>query len=128
VIDGLWTVDPANPNARVDQSSGLAYSVLTLPAIERRITPLDAPKNSLRFSFRGPPDEIITVAGSFNGWDPFMYRLAETAPGVYSITIFLPPGTYQYVFFHRGERLLDPNNARRVYTREGKAASEIEMP
>jgi hypothetical protein len=36
----------------------------------------------------------------------------------------LPPGTYQYTFFYRGERHLDPNNPRRVYTREGKAANE----
>jgi hypothetical protein len=53
-----------------------------------------------------------------------MYELIEYPAGNYSLAIPLPPGTYQYVFFHRGERYLDPYNFRRAYTREGNAASE----
>jgi hypothetical protein len=54
-----------------------------------------------------------------------MYELKENPPGYYTLTISLPPGRYQYVFFHRGERRLDPYNFSRVYTKEGKSASEI---
>ena len=128
VINGLWTVDPANPGSRRDPVSGLALSVLPVPP--RRITPnpLRGLPNGLNFSFNGPPGEIVTVAGDFNGWDPFMYELREYPAGVYSITIPLPPGTYQYVFFNRGERFTDPYNPRRVYSRDGSAASEIVVP
>jgi hypothetical protein len=57
-----------------------------------------------------------------------MFELKEGPAGVYSITIPLPSGSYQYVFFHRGRRYSDPNNPRRVYARDGSAASVIDVP
>jgi hypothetical protein len=128
VVNGLWTIDPANPESRRDPLSGLTMSVLSLPPRPRNHNPLNGLPEGLNFSFRGPPGETVTVAGSFNGWDPFMYELREGPAGVYSLTIPLPPGTYQYMFFHRGERFVDPHNPRRSYTRDGSAASEIVVP
>jgi hypothetical protein len=128
VIDGLWTTDPANTLSRKDNVSGLFYSVIPLPSRENIPGPLKGPPGTLSFSFKGPPGETVSVAGSFNGWDPFMYELTESPPGLYSLTLPLPPGKYQYVFFHRGERFLDPYNFNRVYSRDGKAVSEIEIP
>jgi hypothetical protein len=128
VINGLWTIDPLNPQSRRDPVSGLTMSVLSLPYRRVPPDPLNGLPEGLNFSFRGPPGEIVTVAGNFNGWDPFMYQLREYPEGVYSITIPLPPGTYQYVFYHRGQRYVDPYNPRRIYTREGSAASEIVVP
>jgi hypothetical protein len=124
VINGLWTADPANPDSRRD-GSGLSRSVISLPKKETVPGPLKRPPGSLSFSFEAPPGETVTVAGNFNGWDPFMYELREGPAGNYTINIPLPPGTYQYVFFHRGQRYLDPYNARRIYAKDGKAASEI---
>ncbi|MDR1105398.1 MAG: glycogen-binding domain-containing protein [Treponema sp.] len=125
VIDGLWTTDPSNPLTRRDSRSGVTYSSLPLPDIKRDPSPLTGKPGGLNFTFRGPPGETVTVAGNFNGWDPFMYELTENPAGVYSLALSLPPGTYQYVFFHRGERRLDPYNFSRVYTREGKPVSQI---
>jgi hypothetical protein len=127
IIDGLWITDPANGFSRKDSVSGLIYSVISIPSRELVPGPLKGPPGSLSFSFKGPPGETVTVAGSFNGWDPFMYELAENPAGVYSLTLPLPPGKYQYVFFHRGERFLDPYNFKRVYSRDGKTVSEIEI-
>ena len=127
IVNGLWTVDPANPSSRRDGVSGLAYSVISMPPRKPAPGPLKGPPGSLSFNFRGPPGETVTVAGSFNGWDPFMYELREGPAGVYSLDIPLPPGTYQYVFFHRGQRYLDPYNSRRIYAKDGRAASEIEL-
>jgi len=128
VINGLWTIDPINPQSRRDPISGLAFSVLRLPHRPTRVNPLNGLPDGLNFSFRGPPGETITVAGNFNSWDPFMYELKEGPEGIYNITIPLPSGTYQYVFFHRGERFTDPYNPRRIYGRNGSAASEIVVP
>ncbi|MDR1586464.1 MAG: glycogen-binding domain-containing protein [Treponema sp.] len=127
VINGLWTIDPANPVSRKDGVSGLVYSSLSLPARESVPGPLRGPPGSLSFYFKGPPGEIVTVGGSFNGWDPFMYELREGPAGVYTSNIPLPPGRYQYVFFHRGERFLDPYNPKRAYSQDGRAVSEIEI-
>ena len=125
VIDGLWTTDPFNSQRRRDSSSGIEYSVLALPAHQKMPNLLQGPPGTLTFSFRGPPGEIVSVAGSFNNWDPFMYELKESPAGNYNICIPVPPGKYQYIFFHRGERWLDPYNPVRVYSRDGKPASEI---
>jgi len=125
IIDGLWTTDPGNPYSRRDKSTGLSLSVLSLPAREQVPGPLKGPPDSLSFNFNGPPGEIVSVAGNFNGWDPFMYELREGPAGTYTLNIPLPPGKYQYVFFHKGERYLDPFNPNRAYSVDGTAASEI---
>ena len=125
IIDGLWTTDPANPDIFRDDASGLYLSTLAIPPRETVPGPLKGPPGSLSFVFKGPPGETVSVAGSFNGWDPFMYELKEGPAGNYTINIPLPPGKYQYVFFNRGQRYLDPYNSSRVYSTDGKAASEI---
>jgi hypothetical protein len=125
IINGLWTTDPANPQSRRDSVSGLAWSVLGVPPREAAPDPLKGPPGSLSFAFKGPPGETVSVGGTFNGWDPFMYELKEGPAGIYTLTIPLPPGKYEYVFFHRGQRYLDPYNPNRIYSKDGKAASEI---
>ena len=121
IIDGLWTVDPLNP-ITVRGPSGITVSRFPLPARpEREAAP--AP-GTYRFSFRAPPGEIVTVAGNFNNWDPFMYELRETSPGLYSLTLPFPPGRFQYMFFYRGEMVADPANPRHIYARDGSYVSE----
>jgi len=128
VINGLWTTDPFNTLTRRDPVSGLSLSVINLPARPVKPNPLNGLPEGLLFTFTGPPGEIVSVAGDFNGWDPFMYELKEGPAGTYSLTVPLPPGTYKYVFFHRGVRFVDPYNPRRIYARDGSAASEIIIP
>ena len=123
IIDGLWTIDPANPISRRN-NSGLECSVLALPARQKKPEILQGPPGTLSFLFQGPPGETITVAGSFNNWDPFMYELKESPAGNYTLNLPLPPGKYQYIFFHRGQRLLDTRNPNRAYSRDGTAVSE----
>ena len=127
IIGGLWTTDPFNSRTRTN-ASGITVSVFQIPETRKTTSIFDAPAGSILFSYTvpsGKSGELITVAGTFNGWDPFMYRLRETSPGNYSLILPLPPGTYHYVFFHRGQRILDPNNANRVFTRDGKVASSV---
>ncbi|MDR1025593.1 MAG: isoamylase [Treponema sp.] len=125
IIDGLWTTDPANPRSRRNAASGITNSLVILPRVNKGPVLHENPPGVLHFSFRGPPGETVTVAGSFNNWDPFMYELREWPQGTYTLSLPLPPGTYQYLFFHRGERLLDPYNLRRAYTLAGDIASEV---
>jgi len=128
VINGLWTTDPYNSLTRKDLVSGLTLSVVHMPPRPVKLDPLKGLPEGLIFTFNGPPGEIVTVAGSFNSWDPFMYELKEYPAGVYTLTLPLSPGTYQYVFFCQGKRFVDLNNPRRSYSRDGKAASEITVP
>ncbi|MDR0720593.1 MAG: isoamylase [Treponema sp.] len=125
IVNGLWTADPLNPLRREDAKSGIYHSVVILPEIKRTPTVFDGPEGSLSFHFTASPGETITVAGDFNGWDPFMHSLIETAPGRYSLTLPLPAGTYHYIFWRRGMRLTDPNNRNTVYDKFGNPVSEV---
>jgi hypothetical protein len=127
IVDGLWTPDPWNPPARMDGRTGLAYSVVSLPPSPVHPLIPDADEDSVHFYYETGPGETVTVAGTFNSWDPFMYELREESPGRYSIDLPLPAGTHRYAFFHRGERVLDPRNPKKVYTKDGKTASEVSV-
>jgi hypothetical protein len=128
VINGLWTVDPQNPTVKRDPASGLHLSSVTIPPRPLKPNPLKGLPDGLIFTFNAPSGENISIAGDFNGWDPFMYELKEYPAGVYSITLALPPGTHQYVFFYKGRRYTDPHNPNRIYAKDGKAASIITVP
>jgi hypothetical protein len=128
VVNGLWTTDPNNSLIRRDPVSGLTLSVLPLPFRPSRPNPFERFPEVVTFTYMGPPGENVTVAGSFNGWDPFMYKLNEFPAGVYILSLPLPPGSYQYVFFCQGRRIIDSNNPHRSYARDGSAASVIEVP
>ena len=128
IVNGLWTVDPLNPRQRLDKKTGLLLSVVELPEISRSQRMDSGPKGSVTFNYRAPPGEIVTVAGDFNGWDPFMYQLLESQPGLYSISLPLPSGSYCYMFYHRGQRNLDPINLSIAYTQYGEMVSQITIP
>jgi hypothetical protein len=128
IVNGLWTVDPLNSQSKKDPVSGLIFSTVPIPQQPSKPNPLKGLPNGLIFTFNAPAGETVTLAGDFNGWDPFMYELKEYPAGVYSITISLPPGEHQYVFFHRGRRFTDSYNPKRIYTKDGSAASVIAVP
>ena len=129
IIDGLWTTDPLNPTT-VQGPAGVLESRVPLPSVtgpEKAKALADAP-GTYRFSFRAAPDEIVSVGGSFNNWDPFMYELREISPGFYALSLPLPPGRFQYAFYYRGEIIPDPANPRSLYSREGRIVSEALVP
>ena len=123
IIDGLWTTDINNPQIVVG-SGGIFHSRVTIPVRFNTPAAVNNFSGSLRLAFSAPSGEMVFVGGSFNNWDPFMYEMKDTGTNTYTLNLALPPGTYQYVFFYRGERYLDPNNPDKVYTKDGKTASQ----
>ena len=128
IIDGLWTTDPANPLS-VTGSLGISESRVPLTgssaaAYQKKLSRTAMAPGTYSFSYEAPAGETVAVCGSFNNWDPFMYELKETRPGFYFLTLPLPPGIYQYAFYHRGERIPDPANASARYSRDGRVVSE----
>lgn len=130
VLDGMWSADPSNPRRERDPATGASMSTLTLP--ERPMTVLGAwdpgREGRAAFLFQGEPGKVVTVAGSFNGWDPFIHELDETAPGRYELSLDLAPGEYLYAFVYRGERIPDPINKKRAYSRAGESLSVLTIP
>ena len=44
------------------------------------------------------PLSAVRIAGTFNGWDPDAQDLEEVSPGVWEVSIELPPGPHAYKF------------------------------
>jgi hypothetical protein len=56
----------------------------------------------------GPDLDQVSVAGSFNGWDPGSIPMTFDGK-VWSAILVLPPGSYEYMFVEDGERwVTDP--------------------
>ena len=121
VVDGLWMPDPKNP-LRQRIKAGVILSSLDVPPRTTEI-PLKSPvvrkDGNVEFNAKGPPGREIYLSGSFNGWDPYMYRLAEVRPGLYSFTLRLLPGTYSYIFRVEGRKHTDPLNPNRGSDSDG---------
>jgi hypothetical protein len=129
VIDGVWTIDPADPERRSDPATGLELSVARVPNLsDLRLGLYEIIGDdgyTARFLFRGASGETVTVCGDFNNWDPFIHAMSETSPGIYRLDLPLPPGRHYYDFVYRGEELSDPLNPEKAANREGKVVSVL---
>ena len=132
IIDGVWTVDPADPDRRSDAATGLELSVARVPYLsDLRLglyKILGDDGNTAQFLFRGASGESVTVCGDFDNWDPFIHEMSETSPGIYRLDLPLPKGRHYYAFVYRGEELPDPLNPEKAANREGKIVSVLTVP
>jgi hypothetical protein len=128
-VDGMWMRDPANPVFSTD-AFGAEYSHVSLeglaPPPERE--PVVESDGRVTFTFRGTPDRVVSVSGSFNLWDPFVHVMDEVAWGVYSITFRLPKGQYYYYFLENGKKRLDPFNPEIRHNVEGELVCSFQIP
>ena len=129
VVDGLWLPDPQNPN-QIRDVAGIAVSYIVVPELQpdRGDLPRIDSDGRVLFVYRGPPNAIVSIAGSFSNWDPYMHRLSEAAPGEYRIRLRLPPSAYTYYFVVNGRRELDPLNPDFAYDSDGNPASRFVVP
>lgn len=73
------------------------------------VRPAPAPDDpatvTVRFVLTAPGASRVSVAGTFNQWDPEATPLVRTRDaGVWSATLSLPAGEHQYAFVVDGER------------------------
>lgn len=67
----------------------------------------------LTYDPRGQEHENVTVKGEFNGWTPGRPDL-EFRNGMWSATLMLNPGMYQYLLVIDGVEALDPANTEKI--------------
>ncbi|UTY23187.1 glycogen-binding domain-containing protein [Treponema denticola] len=126
VIDGLWSSDPLNKNTFFDFNHNMSVSRISVPYKKEYRTEVSN-KNSVKFTYLGEPKKSVSLAGSFNNWDPFMYELTEVSPGRYELNLNLPSGTWIYAYFSGGTQLPDTTKKDYVYTIDGRVASVIRI-
>lgn len=129
VVDGIWTTDPQNPDTVEDRwGVRLSRTVVRRPVRPPTETPVLHPDGTVEFVLTASPGSHVTVAGSFNGWDPFMTPLREIAPGRFSRRLRLGMGEHLYYYVVDGLRLPDPDNSERRWHTSGRIVSVVSLP
>ena len=79
---------------------------------------------SVTFTVHADKGKAVYLAGEFNQWNPTAKKMTFKA-GVYSATVKLAAGTYQYKFVIDGTWCADPENANSVANDQGTFNSVI---
>lgn len=66
------------------------------------------------FEYYNPAAKAVSVAGSFNDWQPDATPMSKERGGKWTTEILLPPGDYEYRFVVDGQWLDDPMASRFV--------------
>ncbi len=83
-----------------------------------------ATKKAVTFTLRAEPGKKVFLAGTFNGWDPAAKQMAEKK-GVYSTSLRLEPGKYEYKFVVDGTWCADTECPDCVPNEQGTLHSVI---
>lgn len=126
IIDGLWTVDPLNPDKEYDEDINLYFSKVKASGEVLQNTSITS-DSTVKFVYKGQSGLTIRLAGTFCSWDPWIYELKETRPGFYELELPLPDGKYYYNYFVGLDSMLDTTNPQRAYLKNGKAVSVIQV-
>jgi 1,4-alpha-glucan branching enzyme len=64
----------------------------------------------VQFKYNNGKASSVFLVGDFNAWDHKKHEMNENDYGIYSQTLMLPPGSYQYKFLVDGQWENDPLN------------------
>ena len=80
------------------------------------------------FQVKAPPGSDVSVAGTFNDWNPSRHPMRDNPDsGHYKAQILLPPGRHEYKFVIDGSWELDNGNPQRVPNALGSLNSVMDV-
>ncbi len=83
-------------------------------------------KKAVTFTVHAEKGKAVYLAGSFNEWSTTAKKMAyKAAGGLYSATVKLVPGEYQYKFVIDGTWCADPENENSVKNDQGTFNSVV---
>jgi hypothetical protein len=109
----VWLLAPATVRVRPAFALAASFAVLlfaALPYADFRGEPaaLAEPQTMLvQFRLDAPGAANVALAGSFTGWETRI-ELVESAPGLWTARVAVPPGVHDYLFVVDGEWTSDP--------------------
>ena len=99
----------------------------TKKCAKKRAASKSATKN-VTFTVHANKGKSVYVAGEFNKWNPTAKKMAYKAKaGLYTATLKLAAGTYQYKFVIDGTWCADPENVNSVANDQGTFNSVINV-
>ncbi len=99
----------------------LIYSFGSLLAQPKRT------EQGIKFTYKNPTAEKVYIAGTFNNWNASQYLLIKDEEGIWTITLDLNPGQYQYKFIVDGVWIADPENDATIDDGYGGTNSLLEI-
>ncbi|NLD37122.1 MAG: glycoside hydrolase [Desulfatiglans sp.] len=84
-------------------------------------------KRRVTFSISAPGAKDVCLAGSFNNWSTGKHHMKSNGDGLWTKTVIIPPGTYEYKYLVGGEWRHDPNNQNVAYNEHGTLNSVIDV-
>lgn len=67
-------------------------------------------KKVASFSVEAPDAKEVILMGDFNNWDPMVHPMENDGNGVWTRSIMVTPGKYEYKFLVDGQWKEDPGN------------------
>jgi 1,4-alpha-glucan branching enzyme len=105
------------------KKSAMNKPVAKKPATKKPVAKKPATK-SVTFTVHADKGKAVYLAGEFNDWNPTAKKMTFKA-GVYSATLKLAAGTYQYKFVIDGTWCADPENTNSLPNDQGTFNSVI---
>ena len=94
----------------------------------KKCTASKAATKNVTFTVHADKGKAVDVAGEFNKWNPTAKKMAYKAKaGLYTATVKLAAGTYQYKFVIDGTWCADPENVNSVANDQGTFNSVINV-
>jgi 1,4-alpha-glucan branching enzyme len=82
----------------------------------------------VRFELAAPTGSTVSVAGSFNNWDPQQHPMCDNpCEGIFAATVPLCRGRHEYKFVVNGEWCTDPKCSESVPNACGTLNSVVEV-
>lgn len=121
VIDSgdRWSQDPDLPSSP-EGNSIIEVSSAPMPS---PAPAADAMASGTTFTYADPKAKTVSVAGQFNNWHATANPLKKDQAGVWTTSVPLKPGKYQYRFVVDGDLRLDPTNPDSADDGTGKTNS-----
>lgn len=83
--------------------------ITVTPAQTASFSAVSEPQVFVRLVLLQPNARSVSVAGDFNGWNPAQTKLERSEGGMWTVTIPLKPGRYEYMFVVDGKQwIADP--------------------
>ena len=105
------------------KKSAMNKPVAKKPATKKSVAKKPATK-SVTFTVHADKGKAVYLAGEFNDWNPTAKKMTFKA-SVYSATLKLAAGTYQYKFVIDGTWCADPENTNSLPNDQGTFNSVI---
>jgi 1,4-alpha-glucan branching enzyme len=95
------------------------------PAAKAKAPAKKSAARSVKFLLKAKAADWVSVVGSFNDWDPDKGGMKRGPDGIWTKTLSLKPGAYEYKFMVDGEWWADPDNPDFCYNEHGTTNSIV---